>query len=90
MKSIRRSSGDEQPPAKRAKFSFDLEISKISKTAFWDAGDRSTHHLNYPSMTTSEYQRAKAHAKAFGIIIRTLEGCALAMNESILSYNAMF
>ncbi|OBT59790.1 hypothetical protein VE03_10784, partial [Pseudogymnoascus sp. 23342-1-I1] len=58
MNSIRRSSGDEEPSAKCAKSSLDLEISK---TVLWDPRDRSTHHLNYPCMTTSEYLRAKAH-----------------------------
>lgn len=63
MASLRRKRGPEEERsfAKRAK----IDI-KLPKTFFWDAGDRSTHHLDYPTMTTSEYQEAKKLAKMYG------------------------
>jgi serine/threonine protein kinase len=68
MRSLRRQrdpTGDDEPLAKRTKSSRALDM-EISKTVFWDARDRSTHHLNYPVMTTSEYQEAKALAALAG------------------------
>ena len=68
MRSLRRQrdpNGDDEPLAKRAKSSRAIDI-ELSKTVFWDARDRSTHHLDYPIMTNSEYQEAKALAKMFG------------------------
>ncbi|KFY96808.1 hypothetical protein V500_02290 [Pseudogymnoascus sp. VKM F-4518 (FW-2643)] len=60
-----RDPGDERPFAKRAKSSRTIDM-ELSKTVFWDARDRSTHHLDYPTMTTSVYQEAKALAKMYG------------------------
>ncbi|OBT56390.1 CAMK protein kinase [Pseudogymnoascus sp. 24MN13] len=68
MKSLRRQrdpNGDDEPLAKRAKSSRAIDI-ELSKTVFWDARDRSTHHLDYPVMRNSEYQEAKALAKMYG------------------------
>jgi serine/threonine protein kinase len=68
MKSLRRQrdpNGDEEPLAKRAKSSRAIDM-ELSKTVFWDARDRSTHHLDYPIMRNSEYQEAKALAKMYG------------------------
>lgn len=68
MRSLRRQrdpNGDDEPLAKRAKSSRAIDI-ELSKTVFWDARDKSTHHLDYPTMLNSEYQEAKALAKMFG------------------------
>lgn len=68
MRSLRRQrdpNADEEPLAKRAKSSRAIDI-ELSKTVFWDARDRSTHHLDYPIMMSSEYQEAKALARMYG------------------------
>ncbi|KFY67715.1 hypothetical protein V496_01451 [Pseudogymnoascus sp. VKM F-4515 (FW-2607)] len=63
MASLRRKRGPEEEWsfAKRAKM--DIEVSN---TVFWDAGDRTTYHLDYPTLTIFEYQEAKKLAKMYG------------------------
>jgi serine/threonine protein kinase len=53
-------------PSKRRRRS-DREIEfKVPPSIFWDPADKSTHHENYPPMTTEEYSRFNEYAEANG------------------------
>jgi serine/threonine protein kinase len=67
MKSLRRQCDPsfEEQQSKRVKSSREIDI-EVSKTVFWDARDRSTHHLEYPVMSVSEYKEARELSKMYG------------------------
>jgi serine/threonine protein kinase len=53
-------------PSKRRRRS-DREIEvEVPHSIFWDPADKSTHHKNYPRMTTEDYRRMSEYAESNG------------------------
>ena len=55
----------DMPELKKHKSSRHIEI-EVSQRTFWNAADKSTHHYNYPRMTSTEYQAFKDYAQSKG------------------------
>lgn len=53
------------PPVKRFKNNAFLNL-KVPSSMFWDPADRSTHHTDYPSMTTAEFNALTSYAQEKG------------------------
>ncbi|CAL3966291.1 unnamed protein product [Diplocarpon coronariae] len=52
-------------PAKRRRSGREIDI-RLPPSIFWDPKDKSTHHNNYPSMTTLEFKSYQEYAESKG------------------------
>ncbi|CZR54206.1 related to protein kinase RAD53 [Phialocephala subalpina] len=53
------------PPKRQRRSSREIELP-VPASIFWDPKDKSTHHNNYPRMTTSDFQAWQEYAKSKG------------------------
>ncbi|KAF8851639.1 kinase-like protein [Acephala macrosclerotiorum] len=53
------------PPKRQRRSSREIEL-QVPASIFWDPKDKSTHHNNYPRMTTSDFQAWQEYAQSKG------------------------